>query len=223
MRVTVYAAGGDSGDYVLSYGLLNNNIQDNGNWLKVADIGQAWGGGGGGSSTTKKSQSINFTGGESVFTVTNGTLDQIDLVEINGVVQVPTTDFTVSGQDVTLTTPIPGSTVGTLTVHYFEGLSVSPGYPNGLAAVDATGTAISFAIPQIYGSPASPETTNITLVTTDLVRGMVQILYHDNGTEPTYPAEFVKLGGEYSTTVLNIIYMHAISATRIEYTISQQV
>lgn len=93
---------------------------------------------------------------------------------------------------------------------------------NGLEAVDTTGTAISFAIPQIYGTPGAPESGNITLVTTGLVKGMVQILYHDNGTEPTYPAAFVKLGGTYSTTVLNIIYMHAISTTRIEYTISQE-
>lgn len=94
--------------------------------------------------------------------------------------------------------------------------------PNGLAAVDTTGTAIAFAIPQFYGSPGSPESGNITLVTTGLVKGMVQVLYHDNGTEPTYPVEFVKLFGTYDTGVLNVIYMHAISATRIEYTISQE-
>lgn len=93
---------------------------------------------------------------------------------------------------------------------------------NGLPSADTTGVAIAFATPQIYGSPGSPETGNITLVTTGLVQGMVQVLYHDNGTEPTYPAEFVKLSGSYSTTVLNIIYMCAIDATRIEYVIKQE-
>lgn len=47
MRVTVYT-GANSGDYVLSYGLSSEDIQDNDNWLKVADIGETWGGGGGG-------------------------------------------------------------------------------------------------------------------------------------------------------------------------------
>jgi len=47
MRVTVYT-GPDAGDYVLSYGLSSTSIQDNANWLKVADIGQTWGGGSGG-------------------------------------------------------------------------------------------------------------------------------------------------------------------------------
>lgn len=50
MRVTVYT-GPNAGDYVLSYGLVDNNIQNNANWLKVADIGQTWGGGGGGTIT----------------------------------------------------------------------------------------------------------------------------------------------------------------------------
>ena len=48
MRVTVYTSA-DAGDYVLSYGLSSTNLNDNGNWLKVADIGQTWGGGGGSS------------------------------------------------------------------------------------------------------------------------------------------------------------------------------
>lgn len=93
---------------------------------------------------------------------------------------------------------------------------------NGLESVDTTGTSIAFAVPQFYGTPGAPESGNITLDTTGLVKGMVQVLYHDNGTEPTYPASFVKLSGTYSTTVLNIIYMQAISTTRIEYTISQE-
>ncbi len=46
MRVTVYT-GADSGEYVLTYGENSTDIQDNANWLKVADIGQPWGGGGG--------------------------------------------------------------------------------------------------------------------------------------------------------------------------------
>lgn len=95
-------------------------------------------------------------------------------------------------------------------------------YPNGLAAVDTTGTAIAFAVPQFYASAGSPATGNITLVTTGLVKGMVQVLYHNNSSEPTYPAQFVRVSGFYIPNTLNIIYMHAISATRIEYMIFQQ-
>lgn len=47
MRVTIYT-GADAGEWVLTYGQSSTNLQDNGNWLKVADIGQTWGGGGGG-------------------------------------------------------------------------------------------------------------------------------------------------------------------------------
>lgn len=43
MRVTVYDDGGNSGDYVLEYGQSSTNLQDNGNWLKVANIGDTWG------------------------------------------------------------------------------------------------------------------------------------------------------------------------------------
>jgi hypothetical protein len=111
---------------------------------------------------------------------------------------------------------------GTDTVRAATPAGARAAYPSGLAAVDVSGTAIAFAVPQFYGTPGAPESGNITLNATGLVKGMVQLLYHDNGTEPTYPSEFVKLSGTYSTTVLNIIYMMAISASRIEYTISQE-
>lgn len=94
---------------------------------------------------------------------------------------------------------------------------------NGLPAVDTTGTAISFAIPQIYGSVASPETGNITVVTTGLVKGMTQLLIHDNGTEPTYGGEIQIISGTYSTTVTNYIMLMAVSTTLVLVTISQEV
>lgn len=94
---------------------------------------------------------------------------------------------------------------------------------NGRAAVDTTGTAIAFAIPQTYGSVGSPETGNVTLVTTNLVKGMVQLLLHNHSSEPTFGSEFKKISGVYVVGVLNSIYMHAVSTTRIEYTISQEI
>lgn len=93
---------------------------------------------------------------------------------------------------------------------------------NGAPVASTTGTAIAFAVPQFYASAGTPATGNVTLVTTGLVPGMVQVLYHDDSSEPTFPAEFARLSGFYVTNTLNIIYMHAISATRIEYMIFQE-
>lgn len=94
---------------------------------------------------------------------------------------------------------------------------------NGLAAVDTTGTAISFAVPQIYGSEGSPETGNITINTTGLVKGMTQVLIHNNGTEPTYGSPIKIVGGAYVTGVINYIYLHALATTRILVTINQEI
>lgn len=47
MRVTVYddPVPANNGDYVLEYNRSSTNLQDNANWLKVADIDTTWGGG----------------------------------------------------------------------------------------------------------------------------------------------------------------------------------
>lgn len=55
MRATVYL-GTDAGDYVMSYGLNSTQLSDNANWLKVADIGAAWGTGGAGATNVWKYQ-----------------------------------------------------------------------------------------------------------------------------------------------------------------------
>lgn len=90
-------------------------------------------------------------------------------------------------------------------------------------ATDTTGTAISFAVPQFYGSSGSPETGNVTLVTTGMVKGMMQVLFHNSGSEPTWPSEFVRKSGEYIPGSLNTIYMLAISTTQVHYTICQDI
>lgn len=174
--------------------------------VAVSDVG-------GGGSGTVTSVSVVTANGVSGSVATATTTPAITLTvqatsEIqSGIVELATAAETLTGTDNTRATHPAG---------------VRATYQNGLAAVDVSGTAIAFAVPQFYGTPGAPESGNITLDTTGLVKGMVQVLYHDNGTEPTYPASFVKLSGTYSTTVLNIIYMQAISTTRIEYTISQE-
>lgn len=94
--------------------------------------------------------------------------------------------------------------------------------PNGLAVANTTGVAISFAVPQIYGSVGTPETGNITIVTTGLVQGMTQLLIHNNGTEPTYGAEIQIISGTYTTGVVNYIMLMAVSSTLVLVTISQE-
>lgn len=94
--------------------------------------------------------------------------------------------------------------------------------PNGLPAVDTTGTAIQFDVPKTYGSVATPETGNITLNSTGFVKGMVQVLLHNHSSIPTFGSEFKKIGGAYIVGVKNSIYMHSISTTLIEYTVSQE-
>lgn len=62
MRSTVYL-GADAGEYVLTYNLNSTRLSDNANWLKVADIGQAWGTGGGGTRYMKYWGNWPGTGG----------------------------------------------------------------------------------------------------------------------------------------------------------------
>jgi hypothetical protein len=92
-----------------------------------------------------------------------------------------------------------------------------------VAVTNATGTVVGYTSPTVYGSSASPESGNITESLTGAKQGIVQKMYHDNGTEPTYPAGWVLLGsGTYSTTVLNIIYFEWVGGSRVEYWIIQE-
>ena len=91
-------------------------------------------------------------------------------------------------------------------------------------AVAASGAVISFVTPQIYNSVASPATGNITdNGLTGAKIGVVQKIYHQSGTAPTFGAGgWKKLGtGTYSTTLLNVIYCEWVSGARVEYWIVQ--
>lgn len=88
---------------------------------------------------------------------------------------------------------------------------------NAIRTEVVTGVEVSFTNPQRYGSVATPETGNITDDLTGALEGIVQKIYHNNGTEPTYPAGWVNIGGTYTTSSLNIIYAEWVSGTRVEY------
>ncbi len=90
-------------------------------------------------------------------------------------------------------------------------------------ATPDTGAEIDFTTPKIFNSPASPETGNITDDLTDALIGIVQKIYHNHTTEPTFPAGWVLVGGAYVESELNIIYAEWVSGTRVEYWIAQEI
>ena len=93
---------------------------------------------------------------------------------------------------------------------------------SGLITSATTGAVIAFANPQIYNSIASPSSSNITDSLTGARIGVVQKIYHNAGTAPTFPAGWVRRGtGTYVTSTLNIIYAEWSVGTTVEYWITQ--
>ena len=89
-------------------------------------------------------------------------------------------------------------------------------------ATATTGSVISFIVPQIYNSVASPSTSNITDSLTSAKIGLVQKIYHNHTVAPTFPAGWVKMGtATYTTSTLNVIFAEWVSGTRIEYWVTK--
>lgn len=85
-----------------------------------------------------------------------------------------------------------------------------------------TGSVISFIIPQVYNSVASPSSSNITDSLTSAKIGLVQKIYHNHTVAPTFPAGWVKMGtATYTTSTLNVIFAEWVSSTRVEYWITK--
>ena len=90
------------------------------------------------------------------------------------------------------------------------------------SAIAKTGVAISFTESEIYNTSAAAGTGNITNDLTNAQLGIVQKLYHQEGSAPTVPAGWVLMGSvTYSTSVLNVIYAEWCGGTRVEYWIVQ--
>jgi len=80
---------------------------------------------------------------------------------------------------------------------------------------------VTYETSYIYGDAGAPLTGNITDDQTGAVVGLVQKLYHQQATIPTFPATYVNIGAVgYVVNQLNIIYIEYVSATRIEYWIA---
>lgn len=89
-------------------------------------------------------------------------------------------------------------------------------------ATATTGGEVSFTEKEIYNTSASAGTGNITNDLTGAQLGIVQKIYHQEGSAPSFPAGWVLLGsGTYSTTALNVIYAEWCGGTRVEYWIVQ--
>jgi hypothetical protein len=97
-------------------------------------------------------------------------------------------------------------------------IDTSEGLGYNTITTTGIGTIIDFVNPKIFNSAISPGTTNITNDLINAQIGVVQKIYHQNSAEPTYPANWVKLGDvEYASNELNIIYAEWCSNDRIEY------
>ena len=85
-----------------------------------------------------------------------------------------------------------------------------------------TGSVISFVVPQVYNSVASPSSSNITDSLTGAKIGLVQKIYHNHTVAPTFPAGWVKMGtATYTKSTLNVIFAEWVSSTRVEYWITK--
>ncbi len=80
-----------------------------------------------------KEQNFTANGSTSTFVVSNGTLDQLSFVEINGNVQENGVNYTQSGQNIAFGTNIPNGDI--VTVHYAEGSSGGGTVPFATATV----------------------------------------------------------------------------------------
>lgn len=81
-----------------------------------------------------------------------------------------------------------------------------------------TGTVIAFTSSLIYNTYSSPATASITDDLTGANIGIIQKIYHQHTTAPTFSAGWVKLGsGIYVTSSVNIIFAEWSEGTRVEY------
>lgn len=93
-------------------------------------------------------------------------------------------------------------------------------FPRVTAAT--TGSVISFSVPVVWNTPASPSASNLTDDLTNAKIGYIQKIYHNKATAPTVPAGWVLIGtGTYTTSTLNIIFAEWVSSTRVEYWITK--
>jgi hypothetical protein len=90
-----------------------------------------------------------------------------------------------------------------------------------------TGVAVALVTPQEYGTYAAPETGNIAVSLTNAVRGIDQIVYHDDSVAPTIVVTggtAIKFGPiDYNLTKVNLIVFFWMGGTNVGYIITPAV
>jgi hypothetical protein len=90
-----------------------------------------------------------------------------------------------------------------------------------------TGVAVALVTPQEYGTYAAPETGNIAVSLTNAVRGIDQIVYHDDSVAPTIVVTggtAIKFGPiNYDLTKVNLIVFFWMGGTNVGYIITPAV
>ena len=88
-----------------------------------------------------------------------------------------------------------------------------------------TGVAIDFVSEKVYNTATTPGTGNVSFSQTDAVLGIVQKIYHNEATPPTFTgvSDTQIMGtGTYTVSVINIIYAAWTESNRVEYWITQE-
>ena len=153
---------------------------------------------------------------------TKGYVDTADALKLNLSGGTMTGDIDMGGQMVNnLGTPVANDDAATKG-YVDTGLG---GKQNTIATT--TGVAIALATPQEYGSYGSPESGNIAVSLTNAVRGVDQILYHDDTVTPTIivtGGTAIKFGtASYDLTKVNIIVFFWMGGTNVGYIITPAV
>jgi len=147
----------------------------------------------------------------------NFAINTVDLLSVDNTGLITTKNYTLP-----LTAPTAGQVLGYSSAGVSDWVAnqdLSTYQPYTTAT---TGSVISFAIPQIYNSVASPSSSNITDSLTGAKIGVVQKIYHNHTVAPTFPAGWVKMGtATYTTSTLNVIFAEWVSSTRVEYWITK--
>jgi len=153
---------------------------------------------------------------------TKGYVDTADALKLDKSGGTMTGALNMGAQSLTnLPTPTNNSDAATKT--YVD--SSLSGKQNTVATT--TGVAVALVTPQEYGTYAAPETGNIAVSLTNAVRGIDQIVYHDDSVAPL----IVVTGGtaikfgliDYNLTKVNLIVFFWMGGTNVGYIITPAV
>jgi len=96
---------------------------------------------------------------------------------------------------------------------------------NVTSRTQTTGTSIDFVSEKVYNTATSPGTGDITVSQTNAVLGVIQKLYHNSGSAPSFSgvSDIQIMGtGTYTTSVINVIYTEWTETDRVEYWVTQE-